>query len=299
MNPLGLKHRARKLAEENKIPLLPGTDLLESINEAVEAAIRIGYPIMLKSTAGGGGIGMQLCWNQQELEKSFDSVQRLSKNNFSNSGLFIEKFVEHARHIEVQVFGDGKGKAIAIGERDCSTQRRNQKVIEETPAPNITPEVRAGLHQTATRLVKAVNYRNAGTVEFVYDQSSDQFYFLEVNTRLQVEHGITEQVFNIDLVEWMIKLAAYELPDLDQLETALTLSGHAIQARIYAEDPNKDFQPCAGLLSEVSFPVKEYLRIDHWLETGIEVSPYLTPCWQKLLLLQKIDQVLFSNWILH
>ncbi len=283
MKSFGLKHRARKLAEENKIPLLPGTDLLESINEAVEAAIRIGYPIMLKSTAGGGGIGMQLCWNQQELEKSFDSVQRLSKNNFSNSGLFIEKFVEHARHIEVQVFGDGKGKAIAIGERDCSTQRRNQKVIEETPAPNITPEVRAGLHQTATRLVKAVNYRNAGTVEFVYDQSSDQFYFLEVNTRLQVEHGITEQVFNIDLVEWMIKLAAYELPDLDQLETALTLSGHAIQARIYAEDPNKDFQPCAGLLSEVSFPVKEYLRIDHWLETGIEVSPLFDPMLAKII----------------
>jgi len=200
----GLKHLARKLAEENKIPLLPGTDLLESINEAVVAAKDIGYPVMLKSTAGGGGIGMQLCWSQQDLEKSFDTVRRLSESNFSNGGLFIEKFIEHARHIEVQVFGDGNGKAIAIGERDCSTQRRNQKVIEETPAPNLSDQVRAELHQTAVRLAMAVNYRNAGTVEFIYNEKSGQFYFLEVNTRLQVEHGITEQVFNVDLVEWML-----------------------------------------------------------------------------------------------
>ncbi|HDH15652.1 MAG TPA: urea carboxylase [Gammaproteobacteria bacterium] len=283
MSSFGLKHTARKLAEENKIPLLPGTDLLKNINEAVVAAKNIGYPIMLKSTAGGGGIGMQLCWNQQELEKSFDSVRRLSENNFSNDGLFIEKFIEYARHIEVQVFGDGNGKAIAIGERDCSTQRRNQKVIEETPAPNLSNQVRAELHQTAVRLAKAVNYRNAGTVEFVYDQKSDEFYFLEVNTRLQVEHGVTEQVYNVDLVEWMVKLAANELPDLDVLGGALQLTGHAIQARVYAEDPNKDFQPCAGLLSEVSFPEKEYLRIDHWLESGIEVSPLFDPLLAKII----------------
>ena len=214
---------------------------------------------MLKSTAGGGGIGMQLCWNKDELEQAYDSVRRLGENNFSNSGVFIEKFIEYARHIEVQVFGDGKGKAIAIGERDCSTQRRNQKVIEETPAPNISESVRDELHETAVRLVKAVNYRNAGTVEFVYDQKLNQFYFLEVNTRLQVEHGVTEQVFNVDLVEWMIKLAADELDDLDVLGAGLVSTGHAIQARVYAEDPNKDFQPCAGLLSEVIFPQKANL----------------------------------------
>jgi urea carboxylase len=226
---------------------------------------------------------MQLCWDQQELEKAFDSVRRLSENNFSNSGVFIEKFIEYARHIEVQVFGDGHGKAIAIGERDCSTQRRNQKVLEETPAPNIPAEVRIALHQTAEQLVKAVNYRNAGTVEFVYDQNTDQFYFLEVNTRLQVEHGVTEQVYNIDLVEWMIRLAANELDDLELLAADLQETGHAIEARIYAENPNKDFQPSAGLLSDVSFPVSDNLRVDHWLETGIEVSPFFDPMLAKVI----------------
>ena len=271
MQSFGLKHTARQLAQDNNIPLLPGSDLLDSVDDALKAAEAIGYPVMLKSTAGGGGIGMQLCWNHSELNNSYDSVRRLSKNNFSNSGVFIEKFIEYARHIEVQVFGDGKGKALALGERDCSTQRRNKKVVEETPAPNIPDSIRTELQKTAIRLVQAVHYRNAGTVEFVYDQTSDQFYFLEVNTRLQVEHGVTEQVFGIDLVEWMVKLAADELEDLGFLEPGLKSQGHAIQARLYAEDPNKDFQPCAGLLSEVYFPQQENLRIDHWLETGIEI----------------------------
>lgn len=283
MESFGLKHTARQLAEDNQIPLLPGTGLLESVEEAVSAADEIGYPVMLKSTAGGGGIGMQLCWNREELEKSYASVRRLSENNFSNSGVFIEKFIEYARHIEVQVFGDGNGQALAIGERDCSTQRRNQKVIEETPAPNIPQQVREELHATAERLVKAVNYRNAGTVEFVYDQQTDQFYFLEVNTRLQVEHGVTEQVFGIDLVEWMIRLAAGEMQPLESLAKTLKSSGHAIQARVYAEDPNKDFQPCAGLLSEVIFPQGDNLRIDHWLEAGLEISPFFDPMLAKVI----------------
>jgi len=283
MESFALKHTARQLAEDNKIPLLPGTGLLDSVQEALQQAQEIGYPVMLKSTAGGGGIGMQLCWNEQELDKTYDSVRRLSENNFSNSGVFIEKFIEYARHIEVQIFGDGEGKAIAIGERDCSTQRRNQKVLEESPAPNVPDEIRTQLHETAVRLVQAVNYRNAGTVEFVYDQKADQFYFLEVNTRLQVEHGVTEQVFNIDLVKWMVQQAAGELGSLAKLAANLQSTGHAIQARVYAEDPNKNFQPCAGLLSEVSFPEKDNLRIDHWLETGIEVSPYFDPMLAKVI----------------
>ena len=283
MESFGLKHTARQLAEDNHIPLLPGTDLLENVEFALEQAEVIGYPVMLKSTAGGGGIGMQLCWDSTELKNSYASVRRMGESNFSNNGVFLEKFIQRARHIEVQVFGDGQGKAIAIGERDCSTQRRNQKVIEEAPAPNLTDAARNDLHQTAVRLVKAVNYRNAGTVEFVYDQESGQFYFLEVNTRLQVEHGVTEEVFGIDLVEWMVKLAAQELGDLDQLGSDLQPSGHAIQARVYAEDPDKDFQPCAGLLSEVFFPVADGLRIDHWLETGIEVSPLFDPMLAKVI----------------
>jgi urea carboxylase len=283
MSAFGLKHTARQLAEDHRIPLLPGTDLLDSVEQALAEANIIGYPVMLKSTAGGGGIGMQLCWNDQDVSKAYESVRRLGENNFSNSGVFIEKFIEYARHIEVQIFGDGQGKAVAIGERDCSTQRRNQKVIEETPAPNIPDPVRSELHETAVRLVQAVNYRNAGTVEFVYDQNSNQFYFLEVNTRLQVEHGVTEQVFNIDLVEWMIKLAAGDLPDLATLDKSIQPQGHAIQARIYAEDPNKDFQPCAGLLSEVCFPEAESLRIDHWIETGIEVPALFDPMLAKVI----------------
>ena len=283
MNAFGLKHTARQLAQDNNIPLLPGTGLLDNVKQALSEAESIGYPVMLKSTAGGGGIGMQLCWNKDELEKAYDSVRRLSENNFSNSGVFIEKFIEYARHIEVQMFGDGKGKAIALGERDCSTQRRNQKVIEETPAPNLTDTVRKELFDTAIRLVEAVNYRNVGTVEFVYDQKSDKFYFLEVNTRLQVEHGVTEQAFNVDLVEWMIRLSANELDELDVLSENLQSNGHAIQARIYAEDPNKDFQPSAGLLSEVEFPDKNNLRIDHWLETGIEVPSLFDPMLAKII----------------
>ena len=283
MESFGLKHTARQLAEDNHIPLLPGTGLLDDVTTALAEAEKIGYPVMLKSTAGGGGIGMQLCWSSEELNKAYDSVRRLSENNFSNSGVFIEKFIEYARHIEVQIFGDGKGKAIALGERDCSTQRRNQKVIEETPAPNISDSVRKELSETAVRLVEAVNYRNAGTVEFVFDQKTNQFYFLEVNTRLQVEHGVTEQVFNVDLVKWMIKLAANKLEDLEALEKNLKPTGHAIQTRVYAEDPNKDFQPSAGLLSEVIFPEQDYLRIDHWLETGIEVPALFDPMLAKVI----------------
>ena len=283
MQAFGLKHTARDLAQANHIPLLPGSGLLDSVEEALQTAEGIGYPLMLKSTAGGGGIGMQLCWNRAELEKAYDSVRRLSENNFSNSGVFLEKFIEYARHIEVQIFGDGAGQAIALGERDCSTQRRNQKVIEETPAPNIPDNIRHQLHDTAVRLVKAVDYRNAGTVEFVYDGNTDQFYFLEVNTRLQVEHGVTEQIFSVDLVEWMVKLAAGELPALDTLAANLKPQGHSIQTRVYAEDPNKDFQPCAGLLSDVDFPEADHLRIDHWLSTGVEVSPFFDPMLAKVI----------------
>lgn len=284
MNAFGLKHEARAIAQQAHVPLLAGSELLNSINEAQAAADATGYPIILKSTAGGGGIGMQICRDRDELAKNFDSVRRLGANNFANDGVFIEKYIEFARHIEVQVFGDGNGKAVAFGERDCSAQRRHQKVIEETPAPNIPDAVRNELHETATRLLASVNYLNAGTVEFIYDQSSNQFYFLEVNTRLQVEHGVSEQVFAVDLVEWMIKQAAGTLGDIQALRQQHHLKGHAIQARIYAEDPHKNFQPSAGLLSCVEFPEPHpALRIDHWIETGVEVSPYFDPMLAKII----------------
>lgn len=285
MAAFGLKHSARALAEKNQVPLLPGTGLLDDVQQALIQADHIGYPVMLKSTAGGGGIGMQLCWHSEDLRKSYDSVKRLSESNFSNSGLFLEKFVERARHIEVQVFGDGNGGVIALGERDCSTQRRNQKVIEETPAPNIPDAVRRQMRETAKRLCAAVNYRSAGTVEYVYNPDKEEFYFLEVNTRLQVEHGVTEQLFNMDLVKWMIQLGAKVLPPLATLEQGLHARGHSIQVRVYAEDPHKNFQPCAGLLSHVAFPEADgkRLRIDHWIEAGLSVSPNYDPMLAKII----------------
>ncbi len=282
MKVFGLKHSARELAEQAGVPLLPGTQLLTDKQQALTEAERIGYPVMLKSTAGGGGIGMQCCYDSESLQSAFDSVKRLSQNNFSNSGVFLEKFIEHARHIEVQIFGDGEGTVVALGERDCSAQRRNQKVIEETPAPNLSDEIRHAFHTTAIKLAEQINYRNAGTVEFVFDQQSKQFYFLEVNTRLQVEHGVTEEVFGVDLVDWMVRLGAGEL-SIEELTAERQPQGHAIQVRLYAEDANKAFQPCAGLLSHVEWPQVEGLRIEHWIEAGVEVSPFFDPMLAKVI----------------
>lgn len=284
MQTFGLKHKARELAQAANVPLCPGTDLLNNIESAKRAATEIGYPIMLKSTAGGGGIGMQLCSNEQELVAAFDSVKRLGKNNFADDGVFLEKFIAAARHIEVQVFGDGKGTAVAIGERDCSSQRRNQKVVEECPAPNLPDEQRDAMQKVAEQLLASVNYRNAGTVEFIYDSLDNRFYFLEVNTRLQVEHGVTEEVYGVDLVEWMLKQAANELGDIRNLRDQLKPNGHAIQVRVYAEDPALNFQPCAGLLSKVDFPSEsETLRIDRWIESGIEVPAFFDPMLAKII----------------
>jgi urea carboxylase len=279
MREFGLKHTAREIAEKSDVPLLPGTGLLKDAEQAKTEAASIGYPVMLKSTAGGGGIGMQLIWKESELIAAFDSVKRLSSANFKNTGIFLEKYVEAARHIEVQIFGNGLGKVIALGERDCSVQRRNQKVIEETPAPNISDEVRHALAETAIKLGCAINYRSAGTVEYVYDNKTGKFYFLEVNTRLQVEHGVTELVNNVDLVEWMIRIAAGEHDALDNYTH--NPQGHAIQVRVYAEDANKNFQPSSGVLTEVVFSPSA--RIDTWVKTGSEVSPFYDPLIAKIL----------------
>ena len=279
MTTFGLKHSAREVAIANHAPLLPGSGLLDSLEDAFSTAETIGYPVMLKSTAGGGGIGMRLCWNAQELKEAYESVRRLGENNFANSGIFLEKFVQRARHIEAQIFGDGRGKVIALGERDCSVQRRNQKVIEETPAPGISEEQRQNLLDTAVRLAQAVKYRSAGTVEFVYDVDAEQFYFLEVNTRLQVEHCVTEEVTGFDLVEWMIQLAIGQMPDLDSI--VVKPQGASIQARIYAEDTDKNFQPSSGLLTEVLFP--DFARVDSWIETSTEVTPFYDPLLAKII----------------
>ncbi|MGS0940118.1 urea carboxylase [Pseudomonas luteola] len=281
----GLKHTARALAKAQGVPMLEGTELLEDLEAALKAGETVGYPVMLKSTAGGGGIGMRVCRSASELAEAFDAVKRLGQNNFSDAGVFIEKYIQRARHLEVQIFGNGQGDVIALGVRDCSVQRRNQKVLEETPAPNLPDGMTEALCTAAITLGKAVNYRSAGTVEFVYDSEAQHFYFLEVNTRLQVEHGVTEQVWGVDLVRWMIELAAGDLPPLAELAKHLKPQGHAIQARLYAEDPGRDFQPSPGLLTAVEFPPSEgrALRIDTWVEAGCEIPPYFDPMIAKVI----------------
>ncbi|MGD1932925.1 MAG: 5-oxoprolinase/urea amidolyase family protein, partial [Candidatus Phaeomarinobacter sp.] len=279
LREFGTKHTARALAQDAGVPLLPGTPLLTSLPEALAAADEIGYPVMLKSTAGGGGIGLQLCQSEMDLENAFDSVRRMGENNFGNAGVFLEKFVSDARHIEVQIFGDGKGNVLALGERDCSLQRRNQKVVEETPAPGISEEQRTALADSARDLGRAVSYASAGTVEFIYDVQEKKFYFLEVNTRLQVEHGVTEEVFGIDLVEWMVRLAGGTMQPLDEINP--TSSGAAIEVRINAEDPGKNFMPSAGRLTEVGFGGEA--RVDGWIETGTVVTSYYDSLLAKLI----------------
>jgi urea carboxylase len=279
MRVFGLKHTARALAAQAGVPLLPGTGLLADLDTALREADGIGYPVMLKSSAGGGGIGMQMCPDAATLRTAFESVRRLAQSNFSDAGVFIERYIADARHIEVQIFGDGCGKVLALGERDCSLQRRNQKVVEETPAPHLRSEVRDALLETACRLARSASYRSAGTVEYVVDARTQEFFFLEVNARLQVEHGVTEAVTGVDLVEWMVRLAAGDMPPLEGL--SITPRGHAIQARLYAEDPARNFQPSTGVLTEVRFPAD--LRVDTWIEPGTEVGSFYDPMLAKLI----------------
>ena len=275
----GLKHTARDLAKSHGVPLAPGTDLLSDFSSAMAAAERIGFPVILKATAGGGGIGMKVCETVDAVADAFAAVQRLGSGNFSDGGVFLERYVHNARHIEVQVFGDGAGGVLALGERDCSLQRRNQKVVEETPAPNLPRATRKNMIEAAIRLTSAANYRSAGTVEFLYDPDRDDFFFLEVNTRLQVEHGVTEQVTGIDLVEWMIKGAAGDLDFMSQW--AGPPKGAAIQVRLYAEDPAKDYRPSSGVLTQVCFPTD--VRVDGWVVDGTEVSAFYDPLLAKLI----------------
>ncbi len=275
----GLKHSARDLAKRAGVPLLPGTGLLSGKEEAVEEAQRIGYPVILKSTAGGGGIGMRICNSSEELKQAYEGVRYLASANFNNAGVFIEKYIIRSRHVEVQIFGNEFGEVAALGERDCSVQRRNQKVVEESPAPKLKDSVRERMYAAAESLAKAASYRSAGTVEFLYDEATQEFYFLEVNTRLQVEHGITEEVFDIDLVEWMVKEAAGELTGI-KAQVGKS-KGHAIEIRVYAEDCINGFRPSTGKIDDVHFD--PLARIETWIQKGIEVTSIYDPMLAKLI----------------
>lgn len=276
---LGLKHSAREVAKSAGVPLVPGSPLVKNADEAFTIAKNIGYPVMVKSTAGGGGIGLQKVDNEQDMRKAFETVKHQGSSYFGDSGVFMEKFIDNARHVEVQIMGDGKGKTLALGERDCSLQRRNQKVIEETPAPNLPRETRQKMLTAAERLGAYLNYRGAGTVEFIYDEQRDQFYFLEVNTRLQVEHPITEMVTGLDLVEWMIKISAGVMPSLDEFN--ISQNGASIEVRVYAENPLKDFRPSPGELVDVQFP--NDCRVDTWVKKGTKISPEFDPTLAKII----------------
>lgn len=275
----GLKHSAREIAQKANVQLLSGTGLLKGVDEAIVEAEKIGYPVMIKSTAGGGGIGIRICENKDELVASYDNVCHLAESNFNDAGVFLEKYIRKARHVEVQIFGNEYGEVATLGERDCSVQRRNQKVVEESPAPNLSDTVREQMYTAAKSLAKTSGYRSAGTVEFLYDESDEKFYFLEVNTRLQVEHGITEEVYGVDLVEWMIKEAAGELKGIEEFKAVP--NGHSIEVRVYAEDCINNFRPCSGKIDDVTFSGKA--RVETWIRKNIEISALYDPMLAKLI----------------
>src|SRR5580658_6865594 len=276
-----LKHTARAIAQRCGVPLLPGTGVLRDLEDALAQAETLGYPVMLKSSAGGGGIGMRVCNSAQQLIEAYESVVRLSSNSFRDGSVYLEKFIARAKHVEAQIFGDGRGGVLTLGLRDCSAQRRHQKVIEETPVPGLGDAIEQQMRASAELLGKAVNYASAGTVEFLYDADSSAYFFLEVNTRLQVEHGVTEQVTGLDLVEMMIREAAGELPPIETLR--VEPRGWPIEARVYAEDPAKNFQPAPGKLAQVRFPGAELARIETWVENGTEITPFYDPMIAKII----------------
>ncbi|ATQ58436.1 acetyl/propionyl/methylcrotonyl-CoA carboxylase subunit alpha [Paracoccus yeei] len=280
---MGLKDAAKALMEAAGVPVVPGYHG-ENQDAAflAEQAARIGYPVLIKARAGGGGKGMRRVADPADFAAALEGAQREGQSSFGDPAVLIEKYITTPRHIEVQVFGDSHGTIVHLYERDCSLQRRHQKVIEEAPAPDMPPEVRTAMTQAAVQAARAVDYRNAGTVEFIADGSgplrADGFWFMEMNTRLQVEHPVTEAITGLDLVEWQLRVAAGEPLPLTQDRIGLT--GHAFEARIYAEDPARDFLPAPGPLVHVAFP--EGARIDTGVRGGDRISPHYDPMIAKL-----------------
>lgn len=276
---MGDKITARKTMIEAGVPVVPGSTEIEDVEKAIDYANEVGYPVMLKAAAGGGGIGMQRCENDAELQKSFSSSQNRAKAYFGNGAMFVEKFIDNARHIEVQIVGDHHGNIVHLYERDCSIQRRNQKVVEETPSPFLSADTRHAIGEAAIKAAKHVSYTNAGTVEFVMDDE-ENFYFLEMNTRLQVEHPITEETNGVDLVEWQLMVADGRTIPLTQEEISPT--GHSIEFRLYAEDP-VTFMPSPGKIETLEYPEVKGIRIDGGYESGSTVTPFYDPMIAKII----------------
>ncbi len=280
MNKMGDKATARKTMQENNVPTTPGTDLIESVSDAKDFAKKVGYPIIIKATAGGGGKGMRIVRQESELADNMRLCQTEAKNAFGNPSVYIEKYLENPRHIEVQVIGDSFGNVVHLGERDCSIQRRHQKLIEEAPSPAINEETRQAMGNAAVTAAKSINYEGAGTIEFLLDHDGS-FYFMEMNTRIQVEHCVSEMISNIDLVKEQIKVAS-GLP-LSFSQEDIQLKGHAIECRINAEDPEKDFMPCPGEIKGYLAPGGFGVRVDSHSYSGYKIPPYYDSMIGKLI----------------
>ena len=284
MNLLGDKNQARRLAREANVPVVPGSEgLVETENDAVQLAHEIGFPVLIKATAGGGGKGMRVAANDLALKSALQQAKSEAEAAFGNSGVYLEKYIDRPRHVEVQILADCYGKIVHLWERDCSTQRRHQKLIEESPAPNLPDETRREMCQAAVRLVKKAGYTNAGTVEFIVDQEH-RFYFMEVNARIQVEHPVTEMVTGIDLIKSQISVSSGEALPFSQSD--VSSRGVAIECRINAEDPQKKFQPCPGTISDMIAPGGFGVRFDSHAHVGYTVSPHYDSMIGKLIVHQ-------------
>ena len=281
MELMGSKTSARRAAEAAGAPVVPGTNTpLESLDEARETAARVGYPVMLKAAAGGGGKGMRLVASEAEMPSAFETARSEADSAFGDPSVYIEKAVERPRHIEIQVFADAHGNTVHLGERECSIQRRHQKVIEECPSPINDPDLREAMGEAAVRIARAADYVGAGTVEFLVSDVTRDFFFLEMNTRLQVEHPVTELVTGFDLVREQIRVAA-GLP-LSFTQDEVRLVGHAVECRVYAEDPEQNFMPSPGLITRLRVPSGPSVRDDGGVYEGAEVSIYYDPMISKL-----------------
>ncbi|WP_198598222.1 acetyl-CoA carboxylase biotin carboxylase subunit [Mangrovicella endophytica] len=281
---MGDKQQARMLAQAAGVPVVPGSRRFETgdTDGLLEAAETVGYPLLVKAAGGGGGIGMRRVDTAEKLVETVAATQSMAEKSFNNGAVFLERFVPKARHIEIQVFGFGNGKAVHLFERDCSLQRRFQKVIEESPAPGLPQDVRQAMAKAAVDLCRATRYSGAGTVEFIVDAESFEFFFLEMNTRIQVEHPVTEMVTSVDLVAWQIDLARGQLAPVDQ--DAIRTKGHAIECRLYAENPAKMFMPSPGPLTRFALPAAAAdLRIDSGYREGDTVTPFYDPMIAKII----------------
>lgn len=277
---MGDKSEARKTMAAAGVPIVPGCNAIDDIQKAKKEAEKIGYPILIKAKAGGGGRGIRLVHNESEFDNAFMTASSEAQNAFGDGGVYMEKFISPAKHIEMQLLCDSHGNVVCLGERECSIQRKNQKLIEESPSPTVSEETRQKMIEIATKAAKSVNYTNAGTIEFIFDKDNN-FYFMEMNTRLQVEHTVTELVTGIDIVKWQIRIAQDQPLSFKQKD--IRISGHAIECRINAENPYKDFRPSCGKISLLHIPGGPWVRFDTALYQDYSIPPYYDSMIGKLI----------------